>query len=103
MLSARRRRAIGSYEDIGAHQAMKASGARSWVHATLSRLETRKDALGLIAVVIVLVLCGFALQRLLAEMRLADVGRAIAALPTSNLLASQAFTMASFVTLIGYD
>ena len=82
---------------------MKASGARSWVHATLSRLETRKDAIGLIAIVIVLVLCGFALQRLLAEMRLADVGRAIAALPTGNLLASQAFTMASFVVLIGYD
>src|SRR5512144_3217500 len=82
---------------------MKASGARSWVHATLSRLESRKETIGLIAVVVVLVLCGFALQRLLAEMRLADVGRAIAALPTGNLLASQAFTMASFVTLIGYD
>jgi phosphatidylglycerol lysyltransferase len=82
---------------------MKAPEARSWVHATLSRLESRKETIGLVAVVVVLVLCGFALQRLLAEMRLADVGTAIAALPTGNLFASQAFTFASFVALIGYD
>jgi phosphatidylglycerol lysyltransferase len=82
---------------------MKVPEARSWVHATLYRLESRKEAIGLVAVVVVLVLCGFALQRLLAEMRLADVGKAIAALPTGNLFASQAFTFASFVALIGYD
>jgi phosphatidylglycerol lysyltransferase len=96
-------RTIRRDEDIGARQAMKAPDARSWVRATLTRLESRKEAIGLIAVVVVLVLCGFALRRLLAEMRLADVGAAIAALPTANLFASQAFTFASFVALIGYD
>jgi phosphatidylglycerol lysyltransferase len=91
------------HERIDAGESMKALESRSWVHTTLSRLESRKETIGLIAVVVVLVLCGFALRRLLAEMRLADVGTAIAALPTANLFASQAFTFASFVALIGYD
>jgi phosphatidylglycerol lysyltransferase len=82
---------------------MKALEARSWVHATLSRLESRKETIGLVAVVVVLVVCGFALRRLLVEMRLADVGTAIAALPSASLFASQAFTFASFVALTGYD
>ena len=50
-----------------------------------------------------LALCGFALQRLLAEIHLADVRAAIAALPIFAILASIAFTAASFATLVGYD
>jgi phosphatidylglycerol lysyltransferase len=82
---------------------MHAPEARSWLRSGLSLLEERKETLGLIAVATVLVLSGFALQRLLSEMRLADIGTAIAALSLRDLAASFFFTFASFASLIGYD
>jgi phosphatidylglycerol lysyltransferase len=69
----------------------------------LAALERRRHSVGAIAVVIVLALCGFALQRLLAEMRLADVSTAIASLPIRAPLASLMLTCGSFLVLVGYD
>ncbi|MBK8175243.1 MAG: bifunctional lysylphosphatidylglycerol flippase/synthetase MprF [Rhodospirillales bacterium] len=66
-------------------------------------LDRRKDVIGVSAVVVVLVLCGFALQRLMAEMRLADVGGKIDAMPFAALAASFGFTVASYIALAGYD
>jgi len=66
-------------------------------------MERRKDAIGILAVAIVLSLCGFALHRLLAEMRLAQVGEAIRSLSGASLAASVGFTCASYLTLVGYD
>ena len=66
-------------------------------------LERRKETISLLAVLVVLALSGFALQRLMAEVRLADVRMAIAALPFYAVFASLALTAASFATLVGYD
>lgn len=66
-------------------------------------VEARKNAIGLVAVAVVLVLCGLALRALLAEMRLSEVARAIRALPPESVLASLGFTLASYLSLIGYD
>ena len=82
---------------------MRAPGERTWLRTFFARFERRKETIGLLAMAVVLALCGFALQRLLAEMRLADVGTAIAALPFYAVFASLAFTAASFATLVGYD
>lgn len=82
---------------------MRAPGERTWLRTFFARFERRKETIGLLAMAAVLALCGFALQRLLAEVRLADVGAAIAALPFYAVFASLAFTAASFATLVGYD
>lgn len=82
---------------------MHAPETRAWLRTGLSLLEERKHALGLIAVAVVLLLSGFALQRLLSEMRLSDIGRAISSLSVRNFVASLGFTFASFGALIGYD
>ena len=76
---------------------------RTLLGTIFARMERRKEPIGLIVTIVVLALCGFALQRLLAEMHLADVRAAIAALPIFAILASIAFTAASFATLVGYD
>lgn len=76
---------------------------RSWARRAVAWADAHRDGLGLAAVAVVLVLCGFALNRLLAEMRVADVGRAIADLPISAIALSLAFTALSYITLIGYD
>ena len=52
---------------------------------------------------VILALCGYVMSQLLAKMRLADIGPAVAALPVRALAESLAFTAASFVTLVGYD
>lgn len=77
--------------------------SRSWRRSVLAWADAHRDGLGLAAVAVVLLLCGFALNRLLAEMRVADVGRAIADLPGSAIAASLGFTCLSYITLIGYD
>ena len=82
---------------------MRAPRKRTWLRTIFARFERRKETIGLFAMVVVLALCGFALQRLLAEVRLADVGAAIAALPFYAVFASLGFTAASFATLVGYD
>jgi phosphatidylglycerol lysyltransferase len=82
---------------------MRAPEKRTLLGTIFARLERRKEPIGLIVTIVVLALCGLALQRLLAEMHLADVRAAIAALPTFAILASTAFTAASFATLVGYD
>lgn len=82
---------------------MRAPRKRTWLRTIFARFERRKETIGLLAMVVVLGLCGFALQRLLAEVRLADVGAAIAALPFYAVFASLGFTAASFATLVGYD
>jgi phosphatidylglycerol lysyltransferase len=76
---------------------------RTLLGTIFARVERRKETIGLVVTIVVLALCGFALQRLLAEMHLADVRAAIAALPIFAMLASIAFTAASFATLVGYD
>ena len=85
------------------HRHMRAPEDRTWLRAIFARFERHKETVSFLAIVLVLALCGFALQRLLAETRLADVGRAIAAMPSYALLASFVFTVASFITMIGYD
>jgi phosphatidylglycerol lysyltransferase len=82
---------------------MRAPEKRTLLGTIFARLERRKETIGLVVTIVVLALCGFALQRLLAEMRLAEVRAAITALPTFAILASLAFTAASFATLVGYD
>ena len=76
---------------------------RSWLRQVLGWADAHRDGLGLAATAIVLLLCGFALNRLLAEMRVADVGRSIADLPANAVGASLAFTALSYLTQIGYD
>ena len=76
---------------------------RTLLGTIFARMERRKETISLVVTIVVLALCGFALQRLLAEMHLADVRAAIAALPIFAILASIAFTAASFATLVRYD
>lgn len=76
---------------------------RSWSRAVVAWADAHRDGLGLVAVAVVLLLCGFALDRLLAEMRVADVGQAIRNLSGSAILLCLCFTALSFITLIGYD
>ena len=82
---------------------MKTPQPRSKMQAALRYFEQRKDLFSLLAVVVILALCGYVMSQLLAKMRLADIGPAVAALPVRALAESIAFTAASFVTLIGYD
>jgi phosphatidylglycerol lysyltransferase len=91
----------GCAEQIKQH--MRASEERTWLRTVVACFEPRKETISLLAVIVVLALSGFALQRLLAEVRLVDVGSAIAALPSYAIYASLGFTAASFVTLVGYD
>lgn len=77
--------------------------SRSWPRRILAWADCHRDGLGLAATAIVLVLCGFALNRLLAEMRVADVGRSIADLPANAVGASLGFAALSYLTLMGYD
>jgi phosphatidylglycerol lysyltransferase len=76
---------------------------RSWARSVVAWADFHRDGLGLAAVAVVLLLCGFALNRLLAEMRVADVGQAIRQLPGSAILLCLGFTALSYITLIGYD
>ena len=76
---------------------------RSWARRVLRWADAHRDSLGLAATALVLLLCGFALNRLLAEMRVADVGRSIADLPANAVGASLGFTALSYITLVGYD
>ena len=82
---------------------MKAPQARSTIQTALRYFEQRKDLFSLLAVVVILALCGYVMSHLLAKMRLADIGPAVSALPVRALAKSLAFTAASFVTLVGYD
>ncbi|MFO1146185.1 MAG: bifunctional lysylphosphatidylglycerol flippase/synthetase MprF [Rhodospirillales bacterium] len=76
---------------------------RSLMRRVLHWADGHRESLGLAATAIVLLLCGFALNRLLAEMRVADVGRSIANLPGHAVGWSLLFTGLSYITLVGYD
>lgn len=76
---------------------------RSWLRRILHWADGHRESLGLAATAVVLLLCGFALNRLLAEMRVADVGRSISNLPANAVGASLLFTGMSYITLVGYD
>lgn len=81
------------------------SAGRLWfrLRRALAWLDAHRDAAGVTAVAIVLLIAGFALYRLLAGLQPAEVVRAIAALPVPDLLASLLFTAFGYLALVGYD